>query len=218
MNNIKCAIGQKFNRLTILEINGDFAHCKCDCGNVCDVRIGHIITGHTQSCGCLQKERCSTINGLYKTRLHKIWDSMHARCECEKHESYKLYKDKKICDEWHKRPRKQKQIGFLNFYNWAIEHGYRDDLSLDRIDNNKGYSPDNCRWVTLKEQARNMTTNVNVEYNGKIQCLKAWCEELNISYNAVIHCVARYGLTYPEAFDRYLYTRWNPHTQSWEPK
>lgn len=143
---------------------------------------------------------------------------MHTRCECNKHKDYERYKDKKICNEWHKRPAGQKQIGFLNFYNWAMEHGYHDDLSLDRIDNNKGYSPDNCRWVTLKEQARNMTTNVNVEYNGKTQCLKAWCEELNISYQAVIHCVARHSLTYPEAFDRYLYMKWNPHTQSWEPK
>lgn len=143
---------------------------------------------------------------------------MHARCECKKHESYKIYKDKKICEEWHRIPNRAKQTGFLAFYNWAINNGYNDNLSLDRIDNNKGYCPENCRWATITEQARNTTRNVNVRYKGKIQCLRAWCEELKISYIAIQHCISRYGLTYQQAFDRYTNMQWNVKTQKWEYK
>lgn len=216
---MKDLINQKFGKLTVLEnLPRSRKRCICDCGNICEVDTNHLITGHTQSCGCLQKEKNSTINGLSKTRLHKIWESMHARCECKKHESYKIYKDKKICEEWHRIPYKRKQDGFLNFYNWATNNGYNDNLSLDRIDNSKGYCPENCRWTTTKEQAKNTTQNVNITYQGKTQCLKAWCEELGLSYIAIQHCISRYSLTYPQAFDRYLYQEYNPHTFTWENK
>lgn len=212
-------IGKKFGKLTVLEnLPRSRKRCICDCGRVIDVQTSHLMDGHTQSCGCLQKEKTSTINGLSKTRLHKIWESMHARCECKKHKSYKIYKDKKICEEWHRIPYKRKQDGFLNFYNWATNNGYNDNLSLDRIDNSKGYCPENCRWTTTKEQARNTMQNVNITYQGKTQCLKAWCEELGLSYIAIHHCISRYSLTYPQAFDRYLYKVYNPHTFSWENK
>lgn len=216
---MKNLTNQKFGKLTVLEnLPRSKKRCICDCGNICEVDTNHLITGHTQSCGCLQKEKISTINGLYKTRLHKIWESMHARCECEKHGSYEIYKNKKICEEWHRIPNRAKQTGFLAFYDWAINNGYNDNLSLDRIDNNKGYCPENCRWATIKEQARNTTKNVNIEYKGKIQCLMAWCEELKISYIAIQHCISRYGLTYQQAFDRYLNMQWNVKTQKWEYK
>jgi hypothetical protein len=216
---MKNLINQKFGRLTVLEnLPRSRKRCICDCGNICEVDTNHLITGHTQSCGCLQKEKTSTINGLSKTRLYKIWESMHTRCECKKHESYKIYKDKKICEEWHRIPDRAKQTGFLAFYDWAINNGYNDNLSLDRIDNNKGYCPENCRWVTIREQARNTTRNVNVRYKGKTQCLRAWCEELKISYIAIQHCISRYSLTYQQAFDRYTNMQWNVKTQKWEYK
>ena len=218
MGKIKDLTGQKFGRLTVLGNNGDKKICLCDCGKICNVLTNHLSIGHTQSCGCLQKERSSTINGLYKTRLRKIWESMHTRCECEKHKCFNLYKNKKICEEWHRIPYKRKQEGFLNFYNWAMNNGYNDNLSLDRIDNSKGYCPENCRWATTKEQARNTTKNINVTYQGKTQCLKAWCEELGLSYIAIQHCISRYNLTYSQVFDRYLYQVYNPHTFSWENK
>lgn len=212
-------IGKKYGRLTVLkDLPKSKKLCICDCGKEIIVSTSHLKDGHTQSCGCLQKEKTSTINGLSKTRLYKIWESMHARCECEKHGSYNRYKDKPICKEWHRIPDRKRQIGFLNFYKWAINNGYDDSLTLDRIDNNKGYNPENCRWITIKEQARNTTRNVNVEYLGKTQCLTDWCKELKISYIAIQHCVTRYGFTYQQAFDRYTTQRFDVKLQKWVSK
>lgn len=210
-------VGKKYGRLTVLkDLPRSKKLCLCDCGNEVIVQTEHLNSGHTQSCGCLHTEACSKSGGLSKTRLHKIWESMHARCECSKHGSYEIYKDKPICKQWHSKPRGKKQTGFMNFVIWALKNGYQEDLSLDRIDNNKGYCPENCRWVTIKEQARNTTKNVWVEYNGQKKILCEWCEELKIPLNKVYHTTKRHNLTYAEAFDRHLYYRYNPHTWSWE--
>lgn len=212
-------VGQKFGRLTVLkDLPKAKKLCRCECGNICEVNTTKLKTGWTQSCGCLQKEVCSKSGGLYKTRLHKIWESMHARCECSKHKSYTHYKDKPICKEWHCKPRGEEQTGFINFVLWALKNGYQEDLTLDRIDNNKGYCPENCRWVTIKEQARNTTKNVWVEYNGQKKILCDWCKELNIPLIKIQHTVKRHNLTYAEAFDRHLYYKYNPHNWSWELK
>lgn len=209
-------VGKKFNTLTVLseyfKNNHTYCTCKCDCGNIKDIRKDAL--GKVRSCGCLS----NNINGLSKTRLHKIWVSMHARCECEKHESYKIYKDKKICDEWHSIPNRAKQTGFLAFYEWAINNGYRDDLSLDRIDNAKGYSPENCRWVTIKQQARNTTKNIVIEMYGEKHILIEWCEIFGISQVKIQHTVKRHGLTYQQAFDRHLNYVYNPSKWCWEKK
>ena len=209
-------VDKKFNTLTVLseyfKNNHTYCICKCDCGNIKDIRKDAL--GKVRSCGCLS----NNINGLSKTRLHKIWVSMHARCECKKHESYKTYKDKTICDEWHSIPNRAKQTGFLAFYDWAINNGYGDDLTLDRIDNTKGYSPYNCRWATTKQQARNTSQNVWVEYNGEKRVLIEWCEILNIPYKRVLHTVERHGLSYSDAIDRHLNYVYNPSKWIWEKK
>jgi hypothetical protein len=216
---IRDLTGKKFGKLLVLDnVKGGKKLCKCDCGNIVEVNTSKLISGHTTSCGCLRKERQQTINGLYKTRLHRIWVSMHARCECPSHRSYEKYKDRKICDEWHLIPKARKQLGFLAFFNWAMANGYSDNLTLDRIDNDKGYSPDNCRWITNKEQQKNKSDNVVVEYMGVKKILTDWVKELNISRMAVVHCVRRYGLTYQEAFDRYTKMVYNPSKFCWEEK
>lgn len=209
-------VGKKFNTLTVLseyrKANHIYCVCKCDCGNIKDIRKDAL--GKVRSCGCLSND----INGLSNTRLHKIWTSMHARCECEKHRSYNTYKNRPICDEWHSIPNRAKQTGFLAFYSWSINNGYKDGLSLDRIDNEKGYSPENCRWVTTKEQARNTTQNVWVEYNGEKRVLAEWCEILGLNHTRIQHTVARHGLTYAEAFDRHINYVYNPSKWIWEKK
>ena len=116
-------------------------------------------------------------HGLSKTRLHRIWHSMYCRCYYKSTNQYKNYGGKgiKVCDEW-------KHIeGFIRFYNWAINNGYSEELTLDRIDNEKDYCPDNCRWLTIKEQSNHRTNNVFYTYKGKTQTSKQWCEEYNIS-------------------------------------
>lgn len=127
-------------------------------------------------------------HGMSGTRLHRIWKSMRTRCNNPNCLSYKNYGGRgiKICDEWDE---------FLNFYNWAIYNGYSDNLTLDRIDNNSGYRPDNCRWVTVKEQCNNQRKNIYVTYNGKKCHPKEVSELSGISFNTIYSARNVQGIT-----------------------
>lgn len=116
-------------------------------------------------------------HGLYNTRIHKIWHSMYCRCYYKSTNGYKNYGGRgiKICDEW-----KHSQ-GFINFYNWAIENGYEENLTLDRIDVNGNYEPNNCRWITLKEQSRNRRNNKRITYKNETKTLAEWCDIFKVS-------------------------------------
>lgn len=113
------------------------------------------------------------------TRLYSIWASMKTRCYNSNHEAYARYGGRGIvvCDEW--------RNDFMSFYNWALSHGYNDTLTIDRIDNNKGYEPNNCRWATRKQQARNLRNNKNITINGETRCLTEWCNILGLNYYTV---------------------------------
>ena len=118
-------------------------------------------------------------HGLYKNRLYSIWSNMKSRCYCE---TYYLYKDYgargiTVCEEW--------KTDFTKFYDWAMKNGYQENLSIDRIDNNKGYLPDNCRWVTMKTQNRNRRNNHLITYNNKTQCVMDWANELGIKRQTI---------------------------------
>lgn len=153
--------GQRFGRLTVIgRAENDQRGlarwlCKCDCGNEKVIRGDHLRKGCIQSCGCWQREieRESGLktrtHGMTKTRPYRIWIHMRSRCYDKKCHAYNRYGGRGItvCEEW--------RNDFQAFYDWAISHGYSDDLSIDRIDNDKGYSPDNCRWATAKEQNKN---------------------------------------------------------------
>ena len=114
-----------------------------------------------------------------RRKLQKVFRSMTYRCYNEDNRVYEYYGGKgvRICDEW--------MESFDNFYHWAILNGYREGLSIDRINVNGNYSPDNCRWVTMKEQTKNRTNTVLVKYNGKKMTLREWSEELNISLSTI---------------------------------
>ena len=127
------------------------------------------------------------------TRLNNIYRQMKARCYNAKRKDYKRYGGRGIlvCSEWLntetvKGVKGRSSKGWLAFRDWALSHGYKDNLTLDRIDNNKGYSPYNCRWATLKMQQSNTSRNRLIEHNGKTQTLKAWCEELDLNYHTVL--------------------------------
>lgn len=110
-----------------------------------------------------------------RTRLGRIWNNMKKRCYNERHESYKYYGAKGVivCDEW--------LHDFDAFKSWAMAHGYQDDLTIDRIDINGNYSPDNCRWVSPKGQARNRSSNHLITYNGITLSITEWAERLNMN-------------------------------------
>ena len=148
--------GQRFGRLVVICENGRMKDgkatwlCKCDCGNEVTVVGNHLRSGHTTSCGCFKRKRAIK-HGMAKTRLYRIWNCMLRRTGINKgadeHEK-RDYIDRGItvCDEWRL---------FENFKDWSLGHGYSDDLEIDRIDNDKGYEPSNCRWVSHKYNMNN---------------------------------------------------------------
>lgn len=158
--------GQRFGRWTVICRGKDKVsesgskkitwHCVCDCGNEADVAASNLRSGKSISCGCLQREKCSermkrinTIHGDTHTRLFRIWTGMKTRCFNPNDKAYPRYGGRgiTICEEW--------QHNFSAFRDWALSHGYSDDLSIDRIDNDGNYCPQNCRWATAKEQVHN---------------------------------------------------------------
>ena len=180
--------GQRYGRLTAQHRaerakNGNIMWlCLCDCGNTALVTAHCLRSGHTQSCGCYQKERAGDSNrkhGRTKSRLHNEWLSMKARCYNKNNKRYNRYGERgiEVCQEW--------LDSFEAFRDWALANGYQDDLTLDRRDNDGSYNPDNCRWVTLKEQQNNRSTNYVVEYNGRKQTVTQWAEELGMSYRCL---------------------------------
>lgn len=178
--------GMRYGKLTCVSSfsknKKTYWNCICDCGNKTIVYSGHLKNGHTKSCGCWSVEALisrSTTHGKTRTRLYKIYHHMNERCYSPKAINYKNYGARgiKICDEW--------KNDFTAFYNWAIANGYDDKLSIDRIDNDGNYEPNNCRWVTRKKQCNNRRSNRLIECNGKIQTLQEWADETNINSNTI---------------------------------
>lgn len=126
-------------------------------------------------------------HGKSKTRLYKIWQGIKTRCYNKSNRGYHDYGERgiKVCQEW--------LDDFGAFYNWAINNGYQDNLTIDHIDVNKGYEPDNCRWTTPKQQANNRRNNIMLTYANKTQNMKQWSETLKIPYAAVLSRHTRNG-------------------------
>lgn len=168
--------GERFTKLLVLERAGSDRHkqalwrCQCDCGNTIIATTSQLRSGHTKSCGCYHadklKER-NTIHGACKTRLYKIWKGMRHRCSCKGDTNYEYYggRNIRVCSEWD---------DFIVFRDWAMSHGYVDGLTIDRIDPDKDYHPDNCRWITMSMQANNKRNNHFITINGETHTLSEW--------------------------------------------
>lgn len=194
-------IGKKFGRLTVISFSHSNGYrkyylCKCECGKEKIIYKGNLLAGRTLSCGCLQKEQAKKYNTLPddRGRLHKILRLMIIRCEDTTSNRYRRYGARGItvCEQWKNDPE--------SFCEWALSHGYSPGLTIDRIDNNKGYSPDNCRWATPYEQSRNTSKNVYITYNGKTQTLKDWSKELGIKNTTLHNRIHYYGWSIEKAF------------------
>lgn len=188
--------GKKFGRLTVLEYAGNLKwKCQCECGTIKIIYGEALRIGATISCGCYQKEIASNlhnnlIHGKTGTRLYYIWHNIKCRCYRKNDKNYKNYGNRgiKMCDEW--------KNNFQSFYDWATLNGYnpnakRGECTIDRIDNNKGYCPENCRFVNNDIQANNKTNNHYLSYNGKSQTIAQWARELNINVSTLITRVSR---------------------------
>lgn len=191
--------GRKYGRLAVVERvanKGDKVawKCKCDCGNETIVTTTALQSGNTKSCGCLLHERI-TKHGMYKTKLYKTWNNMISRCYCNSFRNFKNYGGRGItvCKEW--------KEDFQTFADWALSHGYSDELTLDRIDVNGNYEPSNCRWITNKEQQHNKRSNRYITFNGKTHTLKQWSEITGIHPKTISTRIDR-GWTIEEALTK----------------
>lgn len=133
-------------------------------------------------------------HGKYGTRLFNIYNNIKYRCYNRNHHKYKIYGARGItmCDEW--------LHDFMTFYDWAVNNGYNESLTIDRIDVNGNYEPNNCRWVDMKTQQRNRRNNSLVTYRGETKTLSEWCELLGLNYKTV-QSRLRYGWSIVRAFE-----------------
>ena len=183
-------INKRYGKLVIKSIHytdgtktNTKVNCICDCGNKKIISLRTIRRGRTKSCGCLQKEKSSqsrkarSKHNQSHTRLYRTYQSMIDRCTNESCKSYKDYGGRgiKVCDEW---------LNDINkFFDWSKHNNYNDNLFLDRIDNDKDYTPDNCRFVDSYTQNNNRRNNIKIEYNNEIKTVSQWSKYFNINYN-----------------------------------
>lgn len=180
LTNVKnIALGTRFGKLTVISSLGKgWFLCKCDCGGE-KITLGRRLRrGDVESCGCLLHEKCFK-HGEKDSRLYFSWKNMKNRCTNKNAHSYRNYGGRgiSVCEEWRQ--------SYTAFRDWAIASGYRDNLTIDRIDVNGNYCPENCRWVLPSDQALNKTSNRQIEWRGKTQPLCVWSKELGINYGTL---------------------------------
>lgn len=173
--------GQKFGHLLVIERDCSKERtawlCQCDCGNQTVVASNNLKRGHTSSCGCRQ----GSTHGLSENPIYYRYFGMKARCRKGSKKFKSRYYDRgiRVCKEWSGKD------GFIHFYEWAIAHGFEEGLTLDRIDNSKGYSPENCRWATPLEQVQNRDCTIWTEYKGETMTLKEASRASGICYDTL---------------------------------
>ncbi len=194
-NNSKEWLGKRFGRLTVV----DFAHasppyrgwlwvCKCDCGNTKTLLVGDVKKGRTRSCGCLHNEVCAKKASKFRypvkeyPRLYSIYNGVKKRCYARNELRYKDYGGRgiKMCDDW-----LNPVDGFDNFVEWSLSNEYAEDKTIDRIEVDGDYEPQNCRWISLLDQSLNKRDTRWVIYKGERLPLKVLCDSLGVSYDTV---------------------------------
>lgn len=189
--------GQKFGKLEVIKLSRNVKSgkryrkywlCKCECGNNKEIRTDCLTGGGVKSCGCLKKEqdkknltdkfRYKAKYNIVDERLRGIWQGMKSRCLDKSNKSFYRYGGRGItlCNEW---------LDFNVFADWALSNGYKETLTIDRIDNSGNYKPSNCRWITNKEQCRNRRTNHLVNYKGEKITLIELSEKTGIPYGVI---------------------------------
>lgn len=191
-------IGQTFGRLKVIRKTSERRSgcvlwlCKCHCGNYVKVTTNDLRNNHTKSCGCYKRERTIEVNSKYhisdkllQHRLYVVWYKIKERCYNKNEKSYKYYGGRgiKMCDEW--------RNDFKSFFNWAVNNGYAKGLTIDRIDNNGIYCPENCRWATYIQQQNNRRSCHYVTIGNETKSLSDWCRVYSTSERLVNSRVQR---------------------------
>jgi hypothetical protein len=211
MRKSACAVGKKFGDWTVLrkmDKNPDkprstrdsWVWCRCVCGVERAVRLATLHYGSSTSCGCHRLEKTMATNrirltthGMSDTRTYAVWHAMRGRCEYTAHQSYALYGGRGIavCPQWSR------------FETFLRDMGHKPPgKSLDRIDNDGDYSPENCRWASTHEQARNRRGTKRILFNGERRCLSEWAEKLGLSYFLIHRRIIRAGWSPERAFSQ----------------
>ena len=190
--------GRRFGRLVVIgrddrNSRKTYYNCLCDCGNMKSVRSDSLIAGTIRSCGCLKKEQdrenltAAHTHKMSGTRIYQIWQGIKKRCYNPHDVRYERYGRRgiKVCDEW--------RDNFQSFYDWAMENGYDDSLTIDRIDNDGDYRPENCRWSSSEEQARNRSSNIKITIGNVTKTLVEWCQVFDVDYHVISARYSRNG-------------------------
>lgn len=174
-------IGKKFNRLKVLKFSHRrkkiaYFECICDCGNTVTTRGSSLVNGHTKSCGCFSKDAKSRRfkkHGYSNTKEYKAWNAIIKRCTDSQNRAYENYGGRgiKVCKRW-----------CDSFENFLEDMGKAPTPkhTIDRIDNDGDYTPDNCRWATMKQQMNNKRSNVNITWNGETKTATQWARKMNM--------------------------------------
>lgn len=181
-------LGKRFGYLIVKRYSHTNKHrnaiweCLCDCGKTTFLRSAVLRNGHTRSCGCLRRDLVSRRNkkhGLCSERIYRIWQDMKKRCYDKNWRQYKDWGGRgiKVCGEW--------RDDFISFYNWAIANGYKDNLTIERIDNDGNYEPDNCTFIEFKKQSKNRRNVHLLTFRNKTMCLSEWAKRLKVPYERI---------------------------------
>lgn len=201
-------IGKRFGKLIVVDDTGfrtksGFIQwlCSCDCGDTTIVSTGNLLNGNTQSCGCLRNEatvKKNKTHGHSKERLYRIWSHMKERCYSKTYDHYNNYGGRGItvCDEW--------LNDYMSFREWAYKNGYDEnakhgECTIDRINVNGNYCPENCRWVDMKTQHGNTTQNKYITFNGETHCFSEWENILGLSRGILSQRINRDGWSIEKA-------------------
>lgn len=209
-------IGQRFANLYVKEWipvrerkQSKFPYlCMCDCGNITYAKRNDLVTGNKKSCGCIhdnyshQSKIIHYTHGKSYTRLYRVWSIIKDRCDNPNSKNYANYGGRGItlCDEWY---------DFETFEKWAYDNGFDPNLkgsqcSIDRIDVNKGYSPNNCRWTDAKTQRINQRNVKLYEYNGEAMTITEWSRRLGIKYSALKYRLEKKQLTIEQIINEHV--------------
>lgn len=196
-------VGDVFGRYKILDfvkLEKLNAICECECEVVKTVLLRSLLTGNTKSCGCFNSDLVIKRNKKHgrlqngRTRLYGIWQDMKRRCSSKSRADSKNYHQKgiRVCESW--------ADDFPSFEDSAIKNGYNDHLTIERIDNNKGYNPENCKWIPKEEQSKNRASNHFITYEKRTQTLSDWAKELNIKRTTLSSRIVTRGWEIEKAF------------------
>ena len=186
-------ISKKFGKLTVIKKaknKGKYTQwlCQCECGNYKIARTLDLRRGHTKSCGCLKHLQYNFKHGKSDTRLYRIYKHMISRCYNPNNTAYKHYGGRgiKVCNHW------KRSLEF--FIQWALANGYKDNLTLERINVNGDYTPENCKWIPQSEQLKNTRRTILITYNNETLCLTDWAKKINIHRATLDYRIKKWGV------------------------